>query len=171
MEKVGRILAEAREARGMSLEDVAAITRVSRSTLESIEHGDPSGLPAQVYVRGFVRAYAMAVGVEPHEVLRLLSRAAVEPTPEEEMEVHVSPPKDNPALQEQRFASLLGEAHQERHGLASSHALLLLLAIGMFLAAWMMVGSRTSRDDTSTASPGDTPAIQEQVDAVTNFSR
>lgn len=170
MDKVGRILAEAREARGMSIDDVASITKVSRSILQAIEDGDSSGLPAPVYVRGFVRAYARAVGADAQEALRLLSQLQLPAEKEDELGVEGTMARPNPALDSGRFAAIFHAAPGERSGLASSHALLLLIVLGMFLAGWMMMGSRTS-PDTETAAPEHAPAIQEQVDAVTSYTR
>ena len=70
MNKIGQTLQQARIARGMSIHDVASETRVPRASLEAIEAGDREALPAPVFTRGFVRSFAIAVGVEP-EALEL----------------------------------------------------------------------------------------------------
>ena len=60
---LGRKLRQGREARGMTLAAVSAVTKISQATLEAIE-GDAWGdLPADVYVKGFVRAYCRTVGL------------------------------------------------------------------------------------------------------------
>jgi transcriptional regulator with XRE-family HTH domain len=61
---VGERLRLARQARGMSLEDVAAKTRVPTRHLQHIEAGNWDALPAVTYSIGFARAYANAVGLE-----------------------------------------------------------------------------------------------------------
>ena len=58
---LGDYLREQRCRVGMSLESIADETKVVRRTLEQIEAGDWSGLPATVFIRGFVRAYARCV--------------------------------------------------------------------------------------------------------------
>ena len=63
-EHFGTSLRRAREDRALTLGDVAITTRVPRSSLELIESGDLVGLPADVFVRGFIRSYARAVGVD-----------------------------------------------------------------------------------------------------------
>lgn len=60
---VGSRLREERIARGISVEDAARGTRLSVRQLSAIEEGDSSRLPAAVYVRGFVRAYAAFLGL------------------------------------------------------------------------------------------------------------
>jgi cytoskeletal protein RodZ len=63
-EHFGSGLRRAREDRSLTLSDVALMTRVPRTSLELIEAGDLVGLPADVFVRGFIRSYARAVGVD-----------------------------------------------------------------------------------------------------------
>lgn len=60
---VGAMLRDTRLERGTSLDEVAQATKISKSQLVAIESGDASRLPAQVYVRGFVRVYADYLGV------------------------------------------------------------------------------------------------------------
>ena len=48
------------------------MTRVPLSTLRAIEAGDEENLPAPVFLRGFVRAYAKCVGLDPQAMMRAL---------------------------------------------------------------------------------------------------
>lgn len=61
---VGEQLRVAREAKGLTLEDVAAQTRIPRRHLESIETGDWGQLPAPTYTVGFAKSYAVAVDLD-----------------------------------------------------------------------------------------------------------
>lgn len=65
---VGERLRAAREARGMSLDDVASLTRIPTRHLQHIDDGDWDALPAVTYSVGFARAYANAVGLNGTEV-------------------------------------------------------------------------------------------------------
>jgi cytoskeletal protein RodZ len=65
---VGEQLRVAREAKGLSLEDVAAQTRIPRRHLESIETSDWDKLPAPTYTIGFAKSYASAVGLERSDI-------------------------------------------------------------------------------------------------------
>lgn len=60
----GAKLRRAREAKGMSLADVATATRVAQRQLEAIEREDYAALPGIPYAIGFARAYARAVGLD-----------------------------------------------------------------------------------------------------------
>ena len=61
---VGERLRAAREAKGLSLAEVAARTRVPLRHLEAIETSNFAGLPSSTYAVGFVRSYARAVDAD-----------------------------------------------------------------------------------------------------------
>jgi hypothetical protein len=61
---VGSELRSAREAKGLTLEDIAAQTRIPRRHLESLEISDWQRLPAPTYTMGFAKSYASAVGLD-----------------------------------------------------------------------------------------------------------
>lgn len=71
--EVGRKLKAAREAKGIGLGELSANTRINRGHLEHIEAGELDGLPAITFVRGFVRNYAIAVGLDPNDVMAQMS--------------------------------------------------------------------------------------------------
>ena len=65
---VGQRLREAREASGMSIEDVAAQTRIPTRHLASLEASDWDKLPAATYSIGFAKNYAGAIGLDRNEI-------------------------------------------------------------------------------------------------------
>lgn len=65
---VGAELLAARNARGLSLEELGARTKVSVERLDAIEQSDVERLPPRVYLLGFVKAYANEVGLDPDDV-------------------------------------------------------------------------------------------------------
>jgi cytoskeleton protein RodZ len=75
IEPFGSCLRRARETRHLSLGDVAETTKIPRSTLEQIDAGKLDNLPADVFVRGFIRSYARAVGADESEPLHGFERA------------------------------------------------------------------------------------------------
>jgi transcriptional regulator with XRE-family HTH domain len=77
-ESVGVWLAGQRRLRGLSLEDVAGLTRIPRRSLERLEAGAFDGNP-DGFARGFVRTVAEAIGVDPEEAgARLLGEVRPE---------------------------------------------------------------------------------------------
>ena len=67
---IGGQLRRAREARGLSLDDVASQTRIPVRHLQHVEQEEWDALPAITYCVGFVRAYANMVGLDGAELSR-----------------------------------------------------------------------------------------------------
>ena len=53
----------------MSIEEIARATRIPVTSLERVENDRFDDLPGEVFVRGFLRSYAKAVGLDSDEVL------------------------------------------------------------------------------------------------------
>lgn len=70
MESIGRYLKTEREVRQISLEELAQTTRIPLRHLASLEDDRLEKLPSDVFVRGFLKSYAKAVGLTIDEVLR-----------------------------------------------------------------------------------------------------
>lgn len=66
--ELGRRLREAREEKGLTLEDLQNITKIQKRYLAGIEEGKYDMIPGKFYVRAFIKQYAEAVGLQP-EVL------------------------------------------------------------------------------------------------------
>jgi len=69
---VGQRLREAREAQGLSIEDIAASTRIPTRHLTSLENSEWDKLPAATYSVGFAKNYAGAVGLDRSEISEAL---------------------------------------------------------------------------------------------------
>ena len=65
----GAWLKKQRQARSIKLEEVAAHTKISERFLRALEEDQPEVLPAQVFVRGFLRQYAKFVGLDADQVV------------------------------------------------------------------------------------------------------
>jgi flagellar biosynthesis protein FlhG len=64
----GSRLRRARLRRGLELEQISKITKINPAYLRFLEEEQVEGLPAAVYVRGFVTAYARCVGLDASSV-------------------------------------------------------------------------------------------------------
>jgi len=66
---LGGLLVEARRARGVTLEQAAASTRIRAHHLEALEAGRLEDLPGPVYDRGYLRSYAAYLGLDGEALL------------------------------------------------------------------------------------------------------
>ena len=72
-EELGQALKAGREAKGLSLEDVAEKIKVSARILRHIEEGNRASLPHAVYTRGFILSYAGVIDIPQNELLSALN--------------------------------------------------------------------------------------------------
>ena len=72
IDSVGQRLRAAREAKGLTIEDVASSTRIPTRHLLSLEESDWGKLPASTYSVGFAKNYAGAVGLDRAEIAEQL---------------------------------------------------------------------------------------------------
>ncbi|HMD33436.1 MAG TPA: helix-turn-helix transcriptional regulator [Vicinamibacterales bacterium] len=61
----GPNLRRLRTQRGISLERIAADTKVGVALWAALEHNDLSRWPTGIYARAYIRAYAQAIGIDP----------------------------------------------------------------------------------------------------------
>lgn len=66
---LGKTLRVQRELRGISLADLSRTTKIKEASLRSLEEGRFDALPALVFVKGFVVAYAKEIGLDPKPLL------------------------------------------------------------------------------------------------------
>jgi cytoskeleton protein RodZ len=79
---VGARLAQLRESKGWSIEDVSARLKVSVSKLRALEAGDLSHLPDTTFALGVVRSYAKMLGADPAPYTQALRRERGVPAPD-----------------------------------------------------------------------------------------
>ena len=95
----GAYLQNRREGRNLSLQDVAAETKIAGRHLAALERGDVRSWPGGLYRRAMVRAYAAAIGLDPETTVCEFEDAFSEPPTQVEPEPSPAPPA---------FHSLLG---------------------------------------------------------------
>ncbi len=76
-----KYLRKHRESAKLSLDDIARVTRIPERSLERLECGRFEELPADVFVRGFLRSYANCVGIDPDDALRRYAECGLAPAP------------------------------------------------------------------------------------------
>ena len=67
---VGETLTEARYQAGLSVDELSERTKIRGTVIRSIEHDDYEACGGDLYVRGYVRAIAGAVGIDAQPLIR-----------------------------------------------------------------------------------------------------
>jgi cytoskeletal protein RodZ len=82
MGSLGTYLKQEREQKQVSIAELAQTTRIPVRILHLLECDEQAELPADVFVRGFLRSYARALGLdEEHVLARYQGRKTPEPPP------------------------------------------------------------------------------------------
>ncbi|KJU86300.1 XRE family transcriptional regulator [Candidatus Magnetobacterium bavaricum] len=68
---IGEYLRGLRAQAGMSLKEIAIKTRVRSEYLEALEQERFDKIPAEIYIKGYIRSYLKAISVNPAEGLRI----------------------------------------------------------------------------------------------------
>jgi cytoskeletal protein RodZ len=116
---IGQALADAREKSGLSLEQVAASTRIRRTVIDAIEHDDYGPCGGDFYARGHIRNIARTVGTDPAPLLAEFDSGHEPPpgTPTKTIfESEVRPPR----------------SHRPNWSVAMAVALVLVLGLGIY---------------------------------------
>jgi len=81
--EIGKMLREAREEQGISLDEVERATRIRVRYIAALEAGDGASMPGEVYLKGFLRNYAVFLGFDGWDLLKRLSNDSSDGAPGE----------------------------------------------------------------------------------------
>lgn len=68
-ERLGAYLTRAREARGLSVEELASATKLPAKNIEAIESGDWKSFPVAAYLRGYLNSICTKLSIDAKHVL------------------------------------------------------------------------------------------------------
>ena len=68
-ERLGSYLTRAREAKGMTVEQLATVTKLTVKTITLIESGDWKAFPVEAYLRGYLNSICEKLGLEPRRIV------------------------------------------------------------------------------------------------------
>lgn len=69
METIGQILRNAREKRGLSIEDLEESTHIVAKFIRALENEDFASLPGEIYVKGFIKNLSDKLSLDSQLVL------------------------------------------------------------------------------------------------------
>ncbi|MBI2149742.1 MAG: helix-turn-helix domain-containing protein [Acidobacteria bacterium] len=90
MTNFGANFKKARESKGVSLDKIASETRISTRFLAAIENEEFHLLPGGIFNRGFVRAFAERVGLDPEQAVADYERLSAVRDPSETLDAAAS---------------------------------------------------------------------------------
>jgi cytoskeletal protein RodZ len=76
MESIGEFFKQVREAKGLTIDDVASKTRIRNDFVKALEEGNFAKLPDQVFARGFVRSYARSLGLDEDDAIQRFTQSS-----------------------------------------------------------------------------------------------
>jgi len=152
------MLHEARVRLGLSLADVAAVTRIPRNMLEHLERDRFEEYSAGVFVRGHLRNFAREVRLDPQRVLAAFDQQTGQAPAEVKSFDSVTKPA---RLQAKRASKTLRRRYPQLYRFSEAvrpvHMAALLLIVGAFFATvFFLNGSNATAQDPETF--GATPA-------------
>jgi cytoskeleton protein RodZ len=71
---LGATLKAERDKKGLSLDEVASVTKLRKQMIDALENEAWGSLPPPVFVRGFIRTYAKVLGADEKNLLSLYER-------------------------------------------------------------------------------------------------
>jgi len=139
-------LAQARTDLRLGIEEVAHRLHLSQHQIQALEIDDYRGLPGATYVRGYLRSYAMLLGLDPVTVLDAHSRITTPPVSQPDF-THISPQRE-----------ITSRHHQVRLVTYLVGAIVIGLAV-----AWWQGRDRAPELPLAVAPPGETGSIADIV--------
>ncbi|MCH5466970.1 helix-turn-helix domain-containing protein [Bacillus toyonensis] len=146
MTELGQKLKEAREAKGLSIDQLHEITKIQKRHLVAIEEGNYDVLPGAFYARAFIKQYADAAGLNGEELL--VEYQSTIPQSENRDVPQVSTGQKTQETM-QKSSSLPMADHMPK-------ILIALLVIAFGVVVWFVIQSLTGKDD------GRVPATQSE---------
>lgn len=142
-EPVGEQLRQGRERLGLSVSAIADEQHLRPSVIQAIENGDYSKIDSELFLKGYVRAYARQVGLDADAVIADLNRE-LEPARQQREQEHQASP-------------LVSIERKKRRKRQVAKVLLALLVVA--LVAYLIAGYLAEQGDDREAAPeAETPA-------------
>jgi len=119
----GRKIAAAREARGLTVGDIATRLKFAPKQIEALEADEYLALPGITFIRGMVRSYSRFVGLDPEQMVR-------------EVNDKIAPPQTMVKLHDLKVPFQPGQQKTNKLWLGLSAAI--LLGVGLVAADWIL---------------------------------
>jgi cytoskeletal protein RodZ len=167
---IGEMLREVRERRGLTLADAERETKIRQKYLAALEDDNLAALPGPLYVRGFLRNYALYLGIDGDEALEIYNiqrtptRAKIraargEPLPK---------PGGNKDPEKISIAPLSPEKIDTRVRYGTQYIAISLLAIPLIIVFYFIYSGAFGSRSTGIPVPTGSPAVPTQISSMGN---
>ncbi|MCY4188444.1 MAG: DUF4115 domain-containing protein [Bryobacterales bacterium] len=157
---IGGQLQDARLAQGLSIESLAASTRINRSYLTALEQNDYAAFPARIYAVSFLRQYANALGLPSDDLVSLFSQqladAAAFPAPIHQLDPSLPISSIRLAAYE-KIRRWIREFTAKRDNLVVAMGLLFVGSVGWWYASEPRAATTPAPVDTAAAATAAAP--------------
>ena len=130
----GKRLRQAREVAGLSVAEVAAKQHLRPAVISAIESGDYRSIDSELFLKGYVRAYATHVGIDPDSVIRQLDQELEPLREEQKAKVEASP------------LVTIERRKRRKQRIAKIVVVLVALAIAFYLGSLYLAGREAPTD-------------------------
>lgn len=162
---VGAMLREGREALGLSFADMAEITRIQPMWLHCLEQERFDEMPAEVFIRGFLKSYARELRLDEAEVFQTYLRQTAQNQASSSVPVEL----DDDAPQRLAVARLASPSTGARYAYGAAVAMLVALLAVAVLA--MSSGGEPDSAASNFRSNDTTEAWQPALDSSADWRR
>lgn len=170
------MLCDARNSLGLSVADVAAMTRIPKAMLKHLEADRYDEYAAEVFVRGHLRNYAREVQLEPELILKAFDRHTgnLKKTPELEEELDTDAEEESEAVEPLADGTWFDwDVDRVRKHVQPAHLVAVgLVLVALFVVFGVLTGQRaTAQKDTDFSESSGAAADGWQPDEETRESR
>jgi cytoskeletal protein RodZ len=153
---VGTTLRTARERRGLSIPELAATTKIPASLLAAIDDNAFARVPRGIFVRGYLRAYAREVGLEPEPIIEQFLAETGESLPVAPTPVMVESAPEDGTIEDTRIDPEFSE---------SGPGWGYVLVVAALVVAVVSFNRETAPDASEVAAAADTTIVDQQTAA------
>jgi cytoskeleton protein RodZ len=153
VETLGDYLKNKREAQNITLEEASQVTRIRKSILKAVENNQFDLIPPKVFAQGFIKSYAIYLGLDGSEAVKRYFEALDSLEPKQSPEEEVI------------------QKNQSQPILTPGRILLVIIVLIAVFNLWLLMRSPETENDTSLKnipekqpfSPVPSPSVAQQA--------
>lgn len=168
MDELGHILREARETKGLTLQQVQEQIRINARFLSALENGEYERLPTPVHVRGFLRNYARFLNLDPTPLIDRyeINKTQRRPTPAKNGDARLPGPISAPTPEDRLFFDPVNVEVGDGQRRDPESALRLIIIASLLIALALVINRfiplfQTPEDSTELFTQGITDVIRD----------